>query len=88
MKDLEAAAYKIVLEALESSDWTVGEKAVIKWQFRMWGRFYTTLFEVISIADDENLAKLRLAFPDEVDGFIAWNRGDLGKRLEDAGLPI
>lgn len=40
----------------------------------------------ITRADDSNLARLRLGFPAEVDGFLAWNRGDLAKRLRDAGV--
>ena len=73
---------------LESGEWTVGEKAVVKWQFRLLGDFRTALFKAIALADDKNLVRLAMGFPDEVSGFMAWNRGGLGKRLRDAGLEI
>ena len=79
-------------EFLESPEWNAGEKFVIKWQFnrslQLLGDFGAALAEAIVRADDSNLTKLALGFPDEVAGFLAWNRGDLGIRLRDAGLEI
>ena len=73
---------------LTSDEWTEAEKSVIKWQFRLLGDFRTALFEAITLADDKNLVRLAMGFPYEVSGFMAWNRGGLGKRLRDAGLEI
>ncbi len=61
-----------VEEALLSSEFDEGQKAVIKWQFQMHGSFYTALFEAIQRADYENLSKLELGFPTEVRGFRQW----------------
>ena len=68
---------------LASADWTAGEKAVIKFQFNMWGHFYTSLFETLQHADFINMEKLRKGFPDEVEGFLAWREGDLGQRIDE-----
>lgn len=77
-----------IADALTSDAWTVAEKCVIKWQFGLYGHFHTQLFELITLADDNNLSRLRMAYPAEVEGFLLWNRGDLGKRLMDAGIPL
>jgi len=71
-----------------SDDWTDAEKWIIQWQFRILGDFHTGLFQAISRADEGNLDRLRLGFPDEVDGYKAWAHGDLGTRLRAAGLEI
>ena len=73
---------------LESDEWTYAEKFIIKWQFDLLGDFYKALTEAIKCADDDNLTRLGVGFPQEVDGFLAWNRGDLGTRLRNAGLEI
>jgi hypothetical protein len=70
----------------EASPWTAGEKWVVKWQFRLLGDFGTALAEAICRADDTNLARIAKGFPDEVAGFLAWNRGDLAQRLRAAGF--
>jgi hypothetical protein len=48
------------------------ERAVFEWQYRMAGGFKSALFDAISKADSGNLARLRLGFPTEVDGFLAF----------------
>lgn len=77
-------------EALASPDWTDAEKWVLKWQWQkllgLLGGFETALAEAIMRADEGNLARLRLGFPDQVDGFLAWSRGDLARRLRAAGV--
>ncbi len=70
------------------SNWTGPEQAVIKWQFRLCGDFKTALWEAIKHADEGNLDKLALGFPNEVYGFRQWVAGDLGTRLREAGLEI
>lgn len=51
----------------------VGAQKLIEWQFGMTGGFYTSLFHLIRQADDTNRARLRLAFPDEVDAFQQYH---------------
>lgn len=82
------ATMERILEFLNSPDWTPSEKWVIKWQFGLLGDFSVALATAIKTADEENLAKLRLGFPMQVDGFLQWNRGNLGQRLREAGLGI
>ena len=62
------------------------EKAVLKWQWGLYGDFFTALFDAIKRADDQNLERLRLGFPIEVTGFVEWNRGDLAKKLRAKGV--
>lgn len=73
---------------LHSDRWTTAEKLIIQWQFRLLGHFRAALFEAIVRADDGNLEKIQRGFPEEVAGFLAWNRGDLARRLRDAGLDV
>lgn len=77
-----------VAGVLESPDWTLGEKWVVRWQFGLLGGFYAALADVISRADQENLSLLECGFPQEVNGFRAWAYGDLAERLRKAGLPV
>ena len=53
---------------------TAPEQAVVEWQYRMCGDFKTALWGAITRADDGNLARLRLGFPIEVDGFLLFSR--------------
>jgi hypothetical protein len=73
---------------LDSNLWTPGEKAVVKWQFRLFGAFFAALFAAMARADEKNLRKLALAFPEEVAGFCEWAHGNLAQRLRKAGLDI
>ncbi len=57
------------LENLDNS-----EKFIVEWQYRRLGHFRTALIEAICRADDDNLAKLALGFPDEVKGYIGYSR--------------
>ena len=50
------------------------EKFIFDWQYRLLGHFRTALIEAICQADDSNLAKLVLGFPDEVRGYINYAR--------------
>ena len=72
--------------ALNGDDWTAGEKLILRWQFRSLGHFWTQLFEAMIRADDDNLDRLALGFPDAVEALRDWRFGDLGKRFDDAGL--
>ncbi len=77
-----------IRDILNSAEWSAGEKAVVKWQFRLHGHFLTALWVAITKADETNLRKLERGFPDEVEGYRAWTRGDLAKRLREIGLEI
>lgn len=45
------------------------EKAVVEWQYGRCGGFYKNLWECISMADKEHLAKIEKGFPVEVSGY-------------------
>ena len=75
-------------EFFNSPDWTEGEKFIIKWQFGILGDFKTALIEACCRADEDNLERLHRGFPEEVEAYLAWNRGNLGTRFRDAGLNI
>jgi len=87
---LEVPQYAAIRAMLLSPAWTEAEKWVVKWQYnrslQLLGGFQTALAEAILRADEGNLARLRLGFPDQVDGYLAWSRGDLAGRLRDAGV--
>lgn len=60
---------------------TQGEKDYIfDFQYHLAGSFHRALWAAIHNADESNLYKLSLGFPDEVQGFKAWTRGDLYER--------
>ena len=73
---------------LDGDQFTAGEKWVVRWQYSLFGDFNKALANAIIRADERNLIRLRKGFPDEVDGFLAWNRGDLAPRLREAGLDL
>jgi hypothetical protein len=50
------------------------ERAVVEWQYRLCGGFKSALWDAIARADEGNLARLRLGFPHEVDGFLKFSR--------------
>ncbi len=56
------------------NDLTNSERFIFEWQYRMLGDFKTALIEAICQADINNLEKLRLGFPDEVDGYINYSQ--------------
>lgn len=86
------AEVRSILEVLNSPHWTESEKWVVKWQFNrafpLLGSFEAALAEVIKLADESNLDKLALGFPDQVNGYRAWAHGDLAQRLRASGLHI
>ena len=77
-----------LLAVLLGDDFTDAEKTVVIWQFGLTGDFQKALWEAIVKADDLYLLKLSFGFPEEVAGYLAWTRGDLGRRLQAAGLEI
>jgi len=83
-----AATKQTIRDFLGSSNWNYGEQFIIRWQFGILGSFQQALIDVIKLADEENLSRLAIVFPREVDAFRAWSCGDLARRLRDAGLEI
>ena len=75
-------------EMLKSDVWTYGEKAIVKWQFHLHGNLFTALFEAFARADEKNLYRLSLGFPQETEALREWRYGSLAKRLREAGLEI
>lgn len=53
---------------------TAGETFILHWQYGILGSFGKGLAVAIARADEGNLARLRLGFPDEVDAYIAFSR--------------
>ena len=53
---------------------TPEEDWIAKWQYRYLGHFHKALFEAICVADEENLDRLSLGFPDEVEGYRKYTR--------------
>lgn len=53
---------------------TPSERFIFDWQYRLAGDFKKALAEAIARADDGNLARLRLGFPDEVEGYLRFSR--------------
>lgn len=82
------ATREMIGEILASESFDDSDKWVVKWQFGYLGDFQRLLSSAIKQADENNLAKLALGFPVEVEGFIRWNRRDLAERLRAAGLDI
>lgn len=78
--------HKKIAEFLADPNEPPEEKAVVKWQWGLYGDFYTALFGAIKRADEQNLERLRLGFPIEVTGFVEWNRGGLAQKLRDKGV--
>jgi hypothetical protein len=54
-----------------------GEKHIIDWQIGIASGWRMALQELISLSDLDNLAKLELAFPDEVQAFKKY-RNEIG----------
>ncbi len=65
-----------------------GEQFVVRWQLSALGDFRTKLAELICAADEQNRARLRLAFPEEVAAIQAWLEGDMAVRLREIGMDL
>lgn len=48
------------------------EKAVVMWQYKRHGGFFTALWDAIVKADSGNLVRLYRAFPEHVLGYAAY----------------
>ncbi|MBA4183032.1 MAG: hypothetical protein H0X49_03365 [Acidobacteria bacterium] len=65
-----------VNEALISSEFTTRQKIIIRWQFKIYGKFFNGLMDLIVSADMDNRAQLALAFPEYVLAYEEWMRGE------------
>ena len=73
---------------LLSESATVHEQLVLKWQFGLYGSFYTALWQAMTLADPENLLRLEKGFPEQVAALKEWRYGTMAARLQLAGLPV
>jgi hypothetical protein len=56
---------------------TEGERRLCDWQYGLSkGSFYGYLFEALGHADNTNLARLALGFPEETGAYILFARKD------------
>lgn len=53
---------------------TPEEDWVYQWQYGYLGDFHSALFDAIKLADEKNLYRLWLGFPDEVNGYKKYTR--------------
>ena len=60
-----------------------GERHLAEFQFGMTGHFFTALFVAMVNADETNLNRLSLAFPDEVNAYRRYrNENGYWQRVE------
>ncbi len=50
------------------------ELIAIKWQYKVYGDFFTALFNAIIRADEGNLFRLGGGYPNEVRAYKRWTR--------------
>lgn len=62
------------------------EQIIVQWQYRLYGKFHTALFEAIIAADEPNLAKLERGFPKEVHAFRLWKTTWIAQDLRERGI--
>lgn len=79
---------KKIGEIVSSPDFTDGEKFVVRAQCSAVGSFESKLWDLLCIADNDNVKLLAHAFPAHVQGLRSWRHGGLGGRLRAAGLDI
>jgi hypothetical protein len=81
---------------LDSTDFTTGEKAAIRWAFCLCGDLDAKMFNFIHVAvsSPTTLKRLELSFPEEVQGYLALRaartsaRASLATRLGSYGLQV
>lgn len=49
-----------------------GERSLVNWQYNMMGGFESALWDAIKRADEGNLARLALGFPEHVEAYINY----------------
>jgi hypothetical protein len=53
---------------------TEGERHLVQWQYDFAGGFTKALWTALTIADRNNLARLALGFPDDVEAYKKFSR--------------
>lgn len=76
------------IDAKKLDELNDGERHLFDWQFQYSGDFFRLLFEAISKADEHNLNRLALGFPQEVEAFCKYARvpGWWKEFLEELGV--
>ncbi|MFA5870169.1 MAG: hypothetical protein WC941_10775 [Candidatus Bathyarchaeia archaeon] len=72
----------------EDVELTRGEGFIVEWQTRMLGGFFSNLALTLAYADEDNLALLELAFPDEARAMREWKTGNLNTQLKAKGFEL
>lgn len=70
---------------------TDAERLIIKWQYGLTGDFETALWEAIIRADEDNLQRLAIGFPDHVAAYGAWAFGrpySMAEKLRSLGMEM
>lgn len=67
---------------------TTGERKALEWQLSMTGGFFTALFDLMTKCDPSNLDRLANGFPEYVQGYRAYQGGDLVVKLERLGISL
>jgi hypothetical protein len=72
------------IEVMTGDEFTSGEKFICQAQYRnaTLSSFESALWTIMCAADDYNMGRLALAYPDRVQAFLQWRLSDLRQRLE------
>ena len=82
----QRSAFENASRAIGNNEVTPLELILLKWQYQLYGDFYTKLWETLVVADETNTEKLALAFPDEVHALHAWRTTWIAEALRNRGL--
>jgi hypothetical protein len=68
---------------MEEREMTEAETRLCDWQYDRSGSFFTALYELMGMADGDNLARLARGFPDDVAAFLRFrNENEYWQTLE------
>lgn len=73
-------------EAIKLGTVSKSESLILQWQWEMFGGFKSKLWAAMMTADENNLAKLSLGFPDEVAALTMFRETWVGESLRSRGL--
>ncbi len=76
---------------MTSTDFTLGEKQLLEHQLAEFcnpSAFTKSLFDFLYRCDGNNLAKMRVIFPEQVDAVLAWQTSDLAQRFQTKGIRL
>ena len=81
--------YEAIRRVFVSDELNKSEKMVLEWYLdsrdagARLGGFFTKVFDAMGSADPINIERFRQGFPEEVEAFLAWTRGNLSNRVND-----